>query len=49
MFSKWYQIDPIYAVDFIHFNSFAANFLTILFSQCHIYFYCKGHSEKSSL
>ena len=28
---------------FVHvFNSFAANFLTILFSQCHIYFYCKG-------
>ena len=30
-------------------NSFAANFLTILFSQCLIYFNCKGHSGKSSL
>ena len=30
------------------FNSFAANFLTILFSQCHIYFNCNGHSGKSS-
>ena len=31
------------------FYSFAANFLTNLFSQCHIYFNCKGHSGKSSL
>ena len=31
------------------FNSFAANFLTIQFSQCHIDFNCKGHSGKSSL
>ena len=30
-------------------NSFALNFLTILFSQCHIYFNCKGHSGTSSL
>ena len=33
----------------IWFNSFAANFLTILFSQCHIYFIWKGHSGKTSL
>ena len=27
----------------IFFNSFAANFLTNMFSQCHIYFNSKGH------
>ena len=31
------------------FNSFAANFRTILFFQCHIYSNCKGHSGKSNL
>ena len=32
-----------------NFISFAANFLTILFSQCHIYFNYKGHTRKSNL
>ena len=27
-------------------NSFAANFLTILFCQCHIYLDCKGHNGR---
>ena len=27
----------------LSFNSFAANFLTNLFSQCHIYFNCNEH------
>ena len=44
------QTYPKYQYMYSYFlNSFAANFLTILFYQCHIYFNCKGHSGKSGL
>ena len=43
----WYKYYPKWmcvSFSFQYINSFAANFLTILFSHCRIYFNCKGHS-----